>query len=87
MDAYNANPSSMESAINSFKKRDGKKTVILGDMFELGKESELEHYKLIKKCIEEKIENFSDEYSIWVNPPPKLGIKNIKMKKITVPSK
>ena len=47
----------MESAINSFKKRDGKKTVILGDMFELGKESELEHYKLIKKCIEEKIEN------------------------------
>ena len=57
MDAYNANPSSMESAINSFKKRDGKKTVILGDMFELGKESELEHYKLIKKCIEEKIEN------------------------------
>ena len=34
-----------------------KKTVILGDMFELGKESELEHYKLIKKCIEEKIEN------------------------------
>lgn len=57
MDAYNANPSSMESAINSFKKRNGKKTVILGDMFELGKESELEHYKLIKKCIEEKIEN------------------------------
>ncbi len=57
MDAYNANPSSMESALNSFVKRKGTKTVIFGDMFELGKESGLEHFKLVEKCIKEKIQN------------------------------
>lgn len=53
MDAYNANPSSMNSAINSFVKVDHtSKIMILGDMFELGLESELEHQKLIEKVEE-----------------------------------
>jgi UDP-N-acetylmuramoyl-tripeptide--D-alanyl-D-alanine ligase len=44
MDAYNANPSSMKSAIESFSMiKNSKKTMILGDMFELGNQSSLEH--------------------------------------------
>jgi UDP-N-acetylmuramoyl-tripeptide--D-alanyl-D-alanine ligase len=50
LDAYNANPSSMENAIDAFylDKSDAK-ALILGDMFELGEESELEHQKIITK--------------------------------------
>ena len=36
LDAYNANPSSMLAALDSFLKLNGTKAVILGDMFELG---------------------------------------------------
>ena len=49
LDAYNANPTSMKAAINNFKhSKAAKKTVILGDMFELGSESDLEHAALLK---------------------------------------
>ena len=48
LDAYNANPTSMKSAIESFEKIDGNKMVILGDMYELGKHEEKEHEKVIK---------------------------------------
>ena len=44
LDAYNANPSSMEVALKSFAKAEGDyKVVILGDMFELGEDSAKEH--------------------------------------------
>ena len=44
MDAYNANPSSMEAALRNFASMDYKnKIVILGDMFELGPEALKEH--------------------------------------------
>lgn len=43
LDAYNANPSSMAAAIENFKKLEGHKIAILGDMFELGPESIAEH--------------------------------------------
>ena len=48
LDAYNANPSSMEVAIKTFGEMTGKKhkMVILGDMFELGEHTEPEHGKL-----------------------------------------
>jgi len=46
MDAYNANPSSMEAALRNFSTFKGSKTVILGDMFELGEESDIEHQKI-----------------------------------------
>lgn len=47
-DSYNANPTSMKSAIDSFRllKAD-KKILILGDMLELGEKSEEEHLKVI----------------------------------------
>lgn len=47
LDAYNANPNSMEVAIDNLKNLSAKKKVaILGDMFELGKDSDLEHQQI-----------------------------------------
>lgn len=49
LDAYNANPSSMEEAVKSLSRmKADKKVVILGDMLELGNQSKEEHYKLGK---------------------------------------
>ncbi len=49
IDAYNANPSSMSIALNHFALLDlPNKVVILGDMFELGKESAREHLDILK---------------------------------------
>ena len=57
LDAYNANPTSMISAINSLKEKQGKKSVILGDMYELGNQSEKEHHDLIDFCVKNNFEN------------------------------
>ncbi|MEB2775752.1 UDP-N-acetylmuramoyl-tripeptide--D-alanyl-D-alanine ligase [Algoriphagus sp. D3-2-R+10] len=48
LDAYNANPSSMEVAIRTFGEMTGKKNkmLIIGDMFELGEHAEAEHARL-----------------------------------------
>jgi UDP-N-acetylmuramoyl-tripeptide--D-alanyl-D-alanine ligase len=52
-DYYNANPSSMFVAIENMDKIDAKrKVLILGDMFEMGKESPAEHEAVIKKAME-----------------------------------
>ena len=54
VDAYNANPSSMMAALENFRdSRGGNKMVILGDMRELGKDSAVEHQKIVdflQKC-------------------------------------
>lgn len=48
LDAYNANPVSMDNAIISFKDFDAENPIlILGDMFELGDSSQEEHQKII----------------------------------------
>jgi UDP-N-acetylmuramoyl-tripeptide--D-alanyl-D-alanine ligase len=48
LDAYNANPTSMEAALRNFEKQEGfQKIAILGDMFELGNEAEKEHQAII----------------------------------------
>ena len=57
LDAYNANPTSMISAINSLIKKQVNKSVILGDMFELGNQSEKEHHDLIDFCVKNNFEN------------------------------
>ena len=52
LDAYNANPNSMEVAIENLKNLSAKKKVaILGDMFELGKDSDLEHQHITDLAI------------------------------------
>lgn len=48
LDAYNANPSSMNLALDNFQKQSfTHKAVILGDMLELGEFSESEHCKIL----------------------------------------
>jgi UDP-N-acetylmuramoyl-tripeptide--D-alanyl-D-alanine ligase len=48
LDAYNANPSSMKVALENFSKiKKASKVVILGDMFELGNESSMEHQEIV----------------------------------------
>ena len=51
LDAYNANPSSMLSAIKSFEKSKlQNKVLVLGDMFELGKYENKFHQEIIDYC-------------------------------------
>ena len=52
LDAYNANPTSMGVALDSFcDKYSTNNLVILGDMFELGKQTLTEHENILKKCL------------------------------------
>ena len=52
LDAYNANPSSMAVAIANFLQLDNSsKIMILGDMFELGKESPQEHEAIVNSLL------------------------------------
>ncbi|EHQ27628.1 UDP-N-acetylmuramoyl-tripeptide--D-alanyl-D-alanine ligase [Mucilaginibacter paludis] len=56
-DYYNANPSSMFVAIENIGKLPaGRKVVILGDMFELGEESAVEHESVIQKAMQTAID-------------------------------
>lgn len=58
LDAYNANPSSMNAAIENFAKMDTpNKMVILGDMLELGTESEKEHDAVVAMLQTHNIQN------------------------------
>jgi UDP-N-acetylmuramoyl-tripeptide--D-alanyl-D-alanine ligase len=57
MDAYNANPSSMEAAISNFARIEAdNKLLILGDMLELGDDALAEH---------EQITNVIKNYGLW----------------------
>jgi UDP-N-acetylmuramoyl-tripeptide--D-alanyl-D-alanine ligase len=58
LDMYNANPSSMEAAIENFSAmKNGSKMLILGDMLELGTESGKEHAGIVELL---KQKNLSD---------------------------
>lgn len=48
LDTYNANPSSMTESLKNFSTFSGSKTIIMGDMLELGEESEKEHSEILK---------------------------------------
>ncbi|RMZ59545.1 UDP-N-acetylmuramoyl-tripeptide--D-alanyl-D-alanine ligase [Chryseobacterium nematophagum] len=48
LDTYNANPSSMAASLKNFITFNGSKTIIIGDMLELGEESMKEHQNILK---------------------------------------
>lgn len=59
VDAYNANPTSMQAAINAFDSRKSsaespKQAYILGSMRELGEYSRLEHQNIVNMLLERK---------------------------------
>lgn len=57
LDTYNANPSSMALALENFAGFSGTKTVILGDMLELGSHSREEHQKIYNQALALQFEN------------------------------
>lgn len=58
LDAYNANPTSVNQAIETFKKLEGeKKTVVLGDMKELGRYSKFYHQLLGRRLLKCDFQN------------------------------
>jgi UDP-N-acetylmuramoyl-tripeptide--D-alanyl-D-alanine ligase len=72
VDAYNANPSSMNAALGNFLALNiSPKMVILGEMRELGEYSREEHQKLVDRLLESKLdrvilcgENFTEFQSV-----------------------
>ena len=53
LDAYNANPTSMRAALMSFQRDVSmNKALILGDMFELGKDAAIEHQQILNLVLE-----------------------------------
>ncbi len=57
LDAYNANPSSMKGALENFIQLSNSfKVVFLGDMFELGNFSEVEHQKIVDLVAESDLD-------------------------------
>jgi len=56
LDTYNANPSSMIASLQNFTQFKGTKTVIMGDMLELGTESVQEHRDILQKVHEMNFE-------------------------------
>ncbi|MEP3838027.1 MAG: UDP-N-acetylmuramoyl-tripeptide--D-alanyl-D-alanine ligase [Algibacter sp.] len=82
LDAYNANPTSMQAALLNFEKQIGKKVAILGDMFELGDSAIEEHQTIANLAqslnIDQIIfigENF---YQSQVNTPKAIQFKSFK---------
>lgn len=58
LDAYNANPTSMKAALENFASMDSsKKTIIIGDMFELGTTASKEHQAIADLTEELKFDN------------------------------
>lgn len=47
LDTYNANPSSMKVSLENFSQFEGTKTIVIGDMLELGEESTSEHQQIL----------------------------------------
>ena len=69
VDAYNANPTSMQAAINAFKGD----TYILGAMRELGEYSHLEHQNIVNMLAERKADwvyLVGEEYRLTTSPYP-----------------
>jgi UDP-N-acetylmuramoyl-tripeptide--D-alanyl-D-alanine ligase len=76
-DSYNANPSSMQVALESFSRIDaGKKMCILGDMLELGEKSEQEHIKVLKFLEEKKISNVLFAGPVFLKVTAKSGFRS-----------
>lgn len=76
LDAYNANPSSMNAAIENFAQMDQpNKMAILGDMLELGDDSEREHSSIVTLLNNKNITNL-----ILVGPFFKEAGKSINAK-------
>lgn len=82
LDAYNANPASMSQAIETFNLIEGKrKTVVLGDMKELGRFSKFYHQLLAKRLLKYNLDNIilvGKEIEETFNVLKNKNVKNVK---------
>lgn len=73
VDAYNANPTSMQAAIDAIFNSQSSITYILGAMRELGEYSHLEHQNIVNMLLERKAEEvylIGQEYKDTTSPYP-----------------
>ena len=57
VDAYNANPTSMDAALSNFSNVEATtKIALLGDMLELGEDSLAEHVTVVRKALESRLD-------------------------------
>jgi UDP-N-acetylmuramoyl-tripeptide--D-alanyl-D-alanine ligase len=73
VDCYNANPTSMRSAIESFALIDNHaKIFILGDMREMGNDAEMVHEEIVQLTIEHRLSGFfvGEEFLKWKHLHP-----------------
>jgi UDP-N-acetylmuramoyl-tripeptide--D-alanyl-D-alanine ligase len=73
VDCYNANPTSMRSAIDSFARIDQHaKIFILGDMREMGADAEMVHEEIVQLTIEHRLSGFfvGEEFLKWKHLHP-----------------
>jgi UDP-N-acetylmuramoyl-tripeptide--D-alanyl-D-alanine ligase len=87
LDAYNANPTSMRAALLNLEKQEGNKIAVLGDMFELGKDSKIEHQNIANLALSLNIdeviligENF---YKSKINSKQNIQFKSFEAFKST----
>jgi UDP-N-acetylmuramoyl-tripeptide--D-alanyl-D-alanine ligase len=90
LDAYNANPSSMEAAVDGFVDKVGAESeycLILGDMYELGEDSSQHHSKLSKKLVDKSYKNliyvgrYCDDYNAGSNNLERTYSTTLELKK------
>lgn len=81
LDCYNANPASMESALNILAACPAPRYAVLGDMRELGKYSEMYHKELAGKIINAKLDKVflaGQETKVTYQELLKLNFKEVK---------
>jgi len=80
LDAYNANPTSMNAAIDSFNEnKSDNKIMLLGDMLELGDTSKNEHQAIVDKTVKLGINAIfvGNEFSLIENKHSFTYLKNV----------
>ncbi len=66
LDAYNANPTSVENAIQNFRNiKHSNKILILGDMFELGSSSQEQHQKIVELIRDSNLNSILIGEAFW----------------------
>ncbi|MCG7281386.1 UDP-N-acetylmuramoyl-tripeptide--D-alanyl-D-alanine ligase [Chryseobacterium taklimakanense] len=76
LDTYNANPSSMSASLQNFKSFGGTKTIIIGDMLELGEESKAEHQNILELAKSMGFENLITVGNSFKEVNPERGFAN-----------
>ncbi|MCR4625507.1 MAG: hypothetical protein K5795_06030 [Lachnospiraceae bacterium] len=81
-DSYNANPKSMMAAADLMSESEGRKVVVLGDMFELGSEENRLHYDTGSYVAERSI-----DLAVFIGPLAKNMYEGYMDKKRIIPSR